>query len=567
MPAMPNDPLLVLAVVVAAGLAGGALARRVGLAGVTGQILAGVALGEAGLGLLGGQQVASLSPVTAFALGLITLVVGGHLSLRRLRNAGTRLLLLVLAEATLIPLLVYVVVAGPLDRPWTLAVLLAALAVSTAPATIVALVAESRSRGVFTKTLMGAVALNNIAAIFLFELAHLAAVTLGEGVDIPAWQLVLEPLRELGVTIMLGGGVGLGLVYATRKMVQSDRLATASVIAVLLVSGLAGALGVSALLSCLFLGMTLANLTPDKDEIVESAFVDVRQAIFAVFFTLAGAQLHLDQLGGAGWLVLAVFATRLVGKVLAAHLALRIAGGTRAMRRWIGLALTPQAGVAVGLILLAYESPALADIGPELLNAGLAIVALNELVGPSLVRMALVRSGEANHDRARLLDFLHEENIVVDLKADTMEAAIEQLVDVLVRTNHLDADRDALLASVLQREREVSTCFGEGLAVPHGVHESGQVMAGAMGISRQGLDFDTPDGRPVHCMVVLATPANERDRHLQVLAALARAIGVDPNVRRQLFAARTAAHAYDVLHGAEASHFNAFLDEDEDDAS
>lgn len=563
---MPHDPLLLLAIVVAGGLAGGALARRVGLAGVTGQILVGILLGETGLGLVSGADAHALSPVTAFALGLITLVVGGHLNLRRLRNAGRRLMLLLAAEVTITPLLVYGVVVGLMGRPWSLGLLLAALAISTAPATVVALVAESKSRGVFVKTLLGAVALNNIACIFLFELAHLAVATLNDGREIDGLRLALQPLRELAITVAIGAGTGLGLLAATRKVVVSEKLATASVIAVLVASGLAGALGVSKLLSCLFLGMTLANLTPDKDEIVESAFVDIRQAIFAVFFTLAGAELHLGDLGSAGWLVLAVFAARLTGKVLAGNLALRLAGGTAAMRRGMGMALVPQAGVAVGLVLMVQDDPLLSEVAPQLLVVGLAVVALNEIVGPFLVRSSLRRSGEEGHDRARLLDFLHEENIVVDLAAATMEEAIEQLVDVLVRSNHLDADRDALLKSVLERERKVSTCFGEGLAVPHGVLANGSAMVGAMGISRTGLPFDTPDGRPVHCMVVLATPDGERDRHLQVLAALARSVGVDKNVRRQLFTARTAAHAYDVLHGADAAHFNAFvLDEQHED--
>ena len=559
---MPHDPLLILAVAVAAGLAGGALAKRIGLASVTGQILAGIVLGESGLRLLTGEHLAGLAPVTSFALGLITLVVGGHLNLRRLRNAGTRLGLLLLAEVTITPLLVYVTVVGVLGRPWTLGVLLAALAISTAPATIVALVGETRSRGVFVKTLMGAVALNNIAAIFLFEMAHLAASTAGGGIALPAWQLLAHPLQELAITIVIGATLGTLLVFVTRRMITGERLATASVITVLLASGLAGMFEVSKLLSCLFLGMTLANLTPDKDEIVESAFVDIRAAIFAVFFTLAGAQLHLDQLGSAGWLVAGVFGARVVGKLLAGWVGLKAAGATRAMRRLMGMALLPQAGVAVGLILVAHDDPGLADIGPDLLNAGLAVVALNELLGPSTVRSALRRAGEAGQDRARLLDFLHEENIIVDLEAATKEEAIEQLVDMLVRSNHLDDERDALLASVLEREAQVSTCFGEGLAVPHGELAHGDEMVGAMGISRVGLPFDTPDGLPVHCVVVLATPAGERDRHLQVLAALARAIGVDPNVRRQLFKARTAAHAYDVLHGAETQHFNAFLEDD-----
>jgi PTS system fructose-specific IIC component len=221
--------------------------------------------------------------------------------------------------------------------------------------------------------------------------------------------------------------------------------------------------------------------------------------------------------------------------------------------------------VAVGLVLVVTNDPVMAPIASQLLAVTLAVVTANELVGPALVKMSLQRTGEAGRDRDRILEFLHEENIIVDLTADTKEQAIRRLLDVLIRTNRLDADRDQLLESVLVRESQASTCLGEGLAVPHAIHDCGERIVGAMGISRKGLDFETPDHLPVHCMVVLATPASKGDRHLQVLAALAHAIATDPNRQRQLYAAATPAHAYEILHADEAQEFNWFVDDDENE--
>jgi mannitol/fructose-specific phosphotransferase system IIA component (Ntr-type) len=102
---------------------------------------------------------------------------------------------------------------------------------------------------------------------------------------------------------------------------------------------------------------------------------------------------------------------------------------------------------------------------------------------------------------------------------------------------------------------------GGGLAVPHGVLDDGRGMVGAMGISRRGLPFDTPDGIPVHCVVVLATPPTQRRRHLEVLAALARAICTDQSVQRRLFDVKSPAHAYEILHAEEAEDFNYFLED------
>ena len=92
-------------------------------------------------------------------------------------------------------------------------------------------------------------------------------------------------------------------------------------------------------------------------------------------------------------------------------------------------------------------------------------------------------------------------------------------------------------------------------------------MAGAMALSSEGLKFDTPDGKPVHCIVLLATPESERDRHLRVLSGLARAIGTDLAMQERLYHADSPAHAYEIIHDDEAEDFNYFLSENGNGAS
>ena len=227
-----------------------------------------------------------------------------------------------------------------------------------------------------------------------------------------------------------------------------------------------------------------------------------------------------------------------------------------------GLALVPQAGVAVGLVLLIQEDPRFGDAAGLFAAVVLTVVTVNEIIGPVLTRIALQRAGEVGRDRLRLIDFLQEEQILTNFDAETKEIAIARLVDRLIHTHGLRSiDRDALLASVLDRESQGSTCLGGGLAVPHGILPEGEPLVGVMALSRRGLDFDTPDGRPVHCMVLLGTAPDERDRHLQVLAALARTVGTDPAFQDQLFDSKSAAHAYELLHGEESEHFNYFMEE------
>jgi mannitol/fructose-specific phosphotransferase system IIA component (Ntr-type) len=295
-------------------------------------------------------------------------------------------------------------------------------------------------------------------------------------------------------------------------------------------------------------------------------FSDFEPAILAVFFTLAGMELSFEHILEVGLIAAIVFSFRIAGKLLAANWAMRLAGATAKVRRNLGMALVPQAGVAVGLVVLLQEDPEFSQNASGLVSLFVAVVltvvTANELVGPILTRLALERAGEVGKDRMRLIDFIHEENILTELDVETKEQAIERLVSRMITSHHLDhLDGDELLASVLDREAQVSTCLGGGLAVPHGILPDGQNMLGVMGISREGLKFDTPDGHPVHCMVLLATPDNERDRHLQVLASLAGSIGRDERFQALLYHAKSPAHAYEILHDEEAESFNYFLED------
>lgn len=555
------SPLLILAIVVVVGVTSGQLARRIRLPGVTGQILAGILLGPSALKIFEIDAVHGLAPVTHFALAIIAVAVGSHLHLPRLKNARRRLLALFATEITITPTIVF---AGVIFLPgveWPLAILLAALSISTAPATVLALVKEERAEGVFVKTLIAAVALNNLACISAFEIAHLAARAWIDTADDNVLAIILSPARQLLLAALLGGGAALMLTWMTRRVTNVKSLATVSFAAILLTAGLADALEISSLLSCLLFGFVLANIAPEKEDIGHTVFDNFEGAIYAAFFTLAGMELDLGIAVAGGLTAGVVVVTRIAGKVLAARTAMRLADAPAAVRRYLGLALVPQAGVAVGLILVAQEDPALGDIRQLLLAIGLTIVTVAEIIGPMTTRWALHRSGDAGRDRERLIDFVHEQNITTALRGPTKTEAIGQLVDLMIQSHGLGADRNTLRDEVLAREADFSTCIGGGLAIPHAVLPAGNTIAGVIGISREGLPFDTPDHRPVHCMVLLATPENMRDRHLEVIGALARTIGHDPNLQHLLFGARSPAHVCEILRHEAFEELNVHVDE------
>ncbi len=562
MSAVFSNNLVVLALLTVCGMLGGEAAKRLHLPSVTGQLLAGIILGPSVLGLFGHAEAVALTPVVNFALGLIAMAVGSHLHIYRLENALRRLGWLVILEMVMLPLMVYGAVRFIGGGNWVFGLLLGTLAVSTAPATIVAIVKETRSRGVFVSTLMAAVALNNVACITLFEMAFTTvSVNTGEGGGIGS--IFMAPLQQLVGALLVGGGVGLAMALLTRHVFHPDKLATVSLVALLVTVGLADAFQISELLACLFLGAALANLAPEKEEVGHRAFASFEPAILAIFFTLAGLEFDAVNLVTAEFLALVVILARAVGKVAAGWLAMKLAGAPANLRNNIGMALIPQAGVAVGLLLKVRESPLQDTVGEIFFTVGVATVALNEIVGPLTTRWALKRAGDLGKDRPRLIDFLHEPNIATEFRAADKQEAVAALVDLLVRSHRLtEVDRDALVEDIMRRERGMSTCVGRGLFLPAAEIEGVPQLVGVMAISSEGLRFETPDGLPVHCITLLVVPPEERQRHLEVLAALARSIGSDPDIQTQLYHAKSPAHVHEILHAEEFEDYNYFLEEE-----
>jgi Kef-type K+ transport system membrane component KefB/mannitol/fructose-specific phosphotransferase system IIA component (Ntr-type) len=562
MPHLPSEnALFVLAVLLAFGALCGQLARRLHLPSVTGQILAGIILGPSVLHVFGHEALEGLRPIIHFALGLIAVDVGTHLHLRRLRNAFRRLGTLLLLEITLTPFLVYLALVLGAGRDWTYGVLFGALAISTAPATVLAIVKETRSKGVYVRTLIAAVALNNIACITLFEMASSAVkVTLDPTASTTTMDVLMAPLIQLGGAGLLGGVVGLALVLGTKHVIQTEQVTTVSIISIFLTTGLADFFAVSNLLACLFLGVTIANLAPEKEEIGHRVFANFEPAVLAVFFTLAGMELDFGFLA-TGWVLVALFVvSRGLGKVWSGQFAMRLAKGTVNVRRYLGLGLIPQAGVAVGLLLQLRDDPVFDPVSSLVLAVGVASVAVNEIVGPITTRWAMARSGNLGQDRPRLIDFIHEENIITDFQAETKEEALGKLVDLMITSHGLQVNREDFLGEIMARETIMSSCIGRGLAVPHGCLADGQNLVGVMGISKVGLPLESPDGLPLRCLVLLAAPPEDGGRFMEVQGVLARNLGSNWALQLQLYNAKTPAHVYEILHAEEFEDFNYFLD-------
>lgn len=568
-----NDTLYHLAIVLVAGIIGGELVGRIGLPKVTGWICTGILLRalETRHSILTGvttETSSQFEPYMSFVLGYIAFTVGAALHFASLRNSGKRLGLLVLGEALVTPTIVVLAmlfIGGWLapERMTTKACLiLGAIAIAGAPGTTVLVVQEARARGILTRTLVAAVALIDMVAVgaFAFATSYLADSSAAWH---STWQAALGSVgHEFGLAFVAGSTTALIALGLTRTIVGPAFVGPTMVAVILAAWGVAAGLGVSGILACTFAGIVVSNVRHDTVRSTEAYLSSIGGVLFAAFYTFAGMKLDFSLVMQAAALVLLFFAARFVGKYAGAYAAMSIAGVPTRVRNNLGLALVPHGGVAVGLILLVQANPYLSDVAETITTVGLAALAINQLLGPSCARLALTKAGEAGKDLPRLLDFLDEHHISVNVSGTTREAVIRSLAAQLYTTKvRPSTPQQEFVARVLLRENLESTCLSEGLMIPHAELDEGEGITGILGISSKGLDLGAPDGRPVHAILLLATPETDRRRHLEVLAAFATAITRDVNLREQLYHARTAAHAYDVLHADEAEDINYFLED------
>ncbi len=564
-----DDPLLNMATILCAGIIGGELFARIKLPKVTGWIATGIILRQLYLpGLDTSADPDALNkflPFMSFVLGFIAFTVGATLYSGSLRNTGKRVGLLLLCEALITPTIVGLILyfIGPLVGNVTRepAILLAAIAIAGAPGTTVLVIQEARARGILTRTLLAAIGLIDMVAVgvCVFFSTYFAAEASG------GWVVALQSVGiQFAVTFIIGSSCAVLALLLTRTIVSPAFLGPTMVAVILGSWGASAGFGTSGgILACTFAGIVVTNLRHDTVRSAEAYLNSIGGVLFALFFTLAGMRLDFTLVPKAAGLVVLYFAARFIAKYVSAYTAMSLADVTNNVRNYLGFALIPHGGVAVGLILLVgAEGTELSKETVDMLTTvGLSALAINQLIGPSAARFSLLKSGEDHQDRPRLLDFLQENRIVVDLEGNSHEDVVRTLANRLYLTTSMQTDQDEFIKQVLERDVSETTCLGQGLMIPHAILEEGGEIRGVLGISAKGLDLDAPDGRLVHAVLLLATPESARNRHLEVLASFATAITRDGNLREQLYHSRSAAHAYEVLHADEAEDINYFLED------
>jgi len=403
---MPTDFFQIItavAVILIGSLVGGRLAALCRVPRVTGYLLVGLLTGPSLADLLHFPQLIThraleeLQVLIDIALSLILMNIGAQLRTESLRRWKQRIVLFSIGEAwttgVLVALGVFAmnqfilqkVVAGMdlLQTSLLFGVFTGIIGVATAPAATLMVIREYEAEGPVTNELLALVSLNNLGSVLAFAIASQLLVFPDGSLASVAYQILMP--------------VGLGGLFGIVMSAWAQRLELTSEHKILLLGGVAAAVTISRffdlepLLTCMVLGMVLANSSPRWHRLVKS-LSEIDYPLYVVFFVLAGANLHIETLGHIGLLGLTYVLARTLGKLLGGWLGAKLGRFGHRERAWVGMTLLAQAGMAIGLAAtLAKHWP---EGGKLIQTVILGSVVIFELIGPLAIRYGLVKSGE-----------------------------------------------------------------------------------------------------------------------------------------------------------------------------
>ena len=371
------------------GLATDAVGHRTRVPRVTLLLVFGFVVGPGALNLLPAYGEETFNLAANMALVMVGFLLGEKFTFKALKADGKLVLWLSLSQV----LGTALAVGGGLillGFPPALALLLAGIAPATAPAATTDVVHESRAKGRFTNILLGIVAVDDAWGLILFTfLAALTTVLTGSG---SGGELLAAGAWEIGGALLIGLLLGVPGAYLTGRVARGEPTLIEALGLVMLCGGLAIWMEVSFLLAAMVLGAAISNLAKHHHRPFH-AIEGIEWPFMVVFFVFAGASAHLDALVRLGFIGTAYCALRIVGRVGGAWIGGTLTRSGPAIRNWMGMALMPQAGVALGMALVAAEK--FPDLGAVLLPVIIGATVVFEIFGPVSTKLALAKAGDA----------------------------------------------------------------------------------------------------------------------------------------------------------------------------
>lgn len=394
------------------------IARKMHLPGVVAYMITGILLGPSVLNFLNNDILADMEFIIHMVLGFVAFKIGLEINVKELKDHGRAIIVTILSESFLAVILVSFFIYM-LTGNLPMALVFGALAPASAPAGTIAVIDELKAKGPLTRTLYSVVGIDDGLALIIFGLVSPVAMFLlshtGNGIEINEAFLnsFIDPFMEIGLSLLIGGALAVLFIWLTRFKGFHNKLMSFTFGMVVLISGMSELINLSEILTCMIFGLITGNHENSQQlkKIEEEDLGLILPLFYILFFSIAGANLHLSSVPELGWIGLFYIVGRILGKSLGAYAGAGMMRMENKIKKYLGLGILSQAGVAIGLALITKNT--LQGMGPEM-ETGItmgdhignivfttitATSVFFELLGPITTRLALRKANEATAEQ------------------------------------------------------------------------------------------------------------------------------------------------------------------------
>lgn len=388
--------LLIAGIVIGLGFLIGKGTHLLKITGVVGYIFTGILIGPDVLDILHLTNT-EIELMTNIALGFVAFIIGGELTFSLLKKMGKSIIAIIIGESFGA---FFIVLIGlyMLTKDLPLSLLFAAMAPASAPAGTVAVLHEYKAKGPLTNAILAVVGFDDGLAVFIYAFSIAFVGILLSGV-MSVSNLVITPIIEIGGALILGAIIGLLFGYILKKLIEREEIIVVTLTAIFITAGISNFLGVSLILATMAMGMVMINLYPQDNKPVFDHIKSISLPVYILFFVIAGVNLHIGLLLSIGAIGLVYIICRSFGLIGGSYLSALASKADPVIRNNIGLGILSQAGVAIGLSLLAYEKLVLMgmeELGALVVTTVAATTVVFEIIGPLSAKLAIMRAKEAN---------------------------------------------------------------------------------------------------------------------------------------------------------------------------
>ncbi|NLJ90199.1 MAG: cation:proton antiporter [Clostridiales bacterium] len=385
--------LFKICLVLLVGVIGGKIARLLKLPNVTGYLVIGLFLGPSFTEYVSAVDIETFSVISELALAIIAFTIGSEFVMKDILKLGKSIVIITLAEVIFAIATVFVVMYFIFRQPFAFSIVIASMSAATAPAATLMVMKQYKAHGPLTRTILPVVALDDVFGIMAFGIAISLAKLSISTETFSLYNLVVEPMVEIVGSLLLGLILGLTLSFISKKAKGRDELQAIILAFIGIATGLSNAFNLSALLTCIMIGATLVNTLHNSKRLFD-AVNDFASPVYVLFFTLAGASLNLSILSAVGLMGIAYVFSRAFGKMFGAWVGARSVKADKVVTNNLGLALLPQGGVSIGLIVLVRQQ--LPEYAVAISTIIMFSVLIYEVSGPIFAKIAIQRAGEIN---------------------------------------------------------------------------------------------------------------------------------------------------------------------------